>query len=71
MELSEDLLKLSSKEIQTLQLAAAGKTSVEMAAELGISNRTVEMRIANIMVELNAKSRAHAVAIGIRTGIIA
>ncbi len=71
MELSNDLLKLTEKEIQVLRRVAEGKTASQIAGELGISPRTVEMRMSNILLELNAKSQAQAVGIGVRVGIIA
>jgi len=71
MELSNDLLKLNPKEIQVLKLVAAGKRSKQISEMLGISPRTVEQRLANIMEKIEAKTAAQAVAIGIRTGIIA
>lgn len=71
MELSNDLLKLSSKEIQVLNLVASGNSAKEVGAALGISKRTVEQRLSAIMDKLDARSSAHAVAIGIRVGIIA
>ena len=71
MELSEYLFRLNPKEIEVLKLMAEGRRSKEISPVLGISPRTVEGRITNIIEKLDARSQAHAVAIGIRIGIIA
>jgi DNA-binding CsgD family transcriptional regulator len=71
MELSNDLLKLSSKEIETIKLLADGKRMPEIANDLGISRRTVEQRILAIREKLGAKTPEQAVAISVRSAIIA
>jgi DNA-binding NarL/FixJ family response regulator len=60
---------LSSREMEVLQLVAEGKTNKEMAAELGISTKTVEKHRQSLMVKLNIHDVAgltrHAISIGI------
>jgi len=49
---------LSSREREVARLIAAGKTNREIAAELIISERTVDGHAANILSKLGLRSRA-------------
>ncbi len=53
---------LSTREVQVLRLVAAGKTNRAIAADLFISERTVERHISNIFLKLDVASRAAATA---------
>jgi DNA-binding NarL/FixJ family response regulator len=53
---------LSAREIQVLRLVAAGKTNRQIAAELFISERTVERHLSNIFNKLDLPSRSAATA---------
>jgi DNA-binding CsgD family transcriptional regulator len=53
---------LSPRELQVLRHVSAGKTNRAIAAELFISERTVERHVSNIFVKLNVSSRAAATA---------
>ena len=53
---------LSTREVQVLRLVAAGKTNRAVAAELFISERTVERHVSNIFIKLDVSSRAAATA---------
>ena len=53
---------LSAREIQVLRLVAAGKTNRQVAADLFISERTVERHLSNIFNKLGVSSRAAATA---------
>jgi DNA-binding CsgD family transcriptional regulator len=53
---------LSPREAQVLRLVATGKTNRAIAAELFISERTVERHVSNIFVKLDVSSRAAATA---------
>lgn len=53
---------LSVRELQVLRLVAAGKSNRTIAAELFISERTVERHVSNIFVKLDVSSRAAATA---------
>jgi ATP/maltotriose-dependent transcriptional regulator MalT len=53
---------LSERELQVLRLVAAGRTNRAIAAELFISERTVERHVSNIFVKLDIASRAAATA---------
>jgi len=61
---------LTEKERAVLRYASNGLTSGQTAAALGISTYTVEQHRKNIFAALNAANIAHAVAIGLRQGII-
>jgi DNA-binding CsgD family transcriptional regulator len=61
-----DMSMLSPRQREILALVAAGRTSKEIASELGISERTVNWHLSNAFVRLGASSRAEAVAITIR-----
>jgi DNA-binding NarL/FixJ family response regulator len=53
---------LSTREVQVLRLVAAGLTNRAIAAELFISERTVERHVSNIFVKLDVSSRTGATA---------
>src|ERR1041385_2420202 len=60
---------LSQRETEVLSWAMAGKTNWEISMILNISERTVKFHIQNLMVKLEASSRAHAVAIALGQGL--
>jgi DNA-binding CsgD family transcriptional regulator len=57
---------LSPRQREILALVAAGRTSKEIAGELGISESTVNWHLSNVFERLGASSRAEAVAIVMR-----
>ena len=61
---------LTPREIEVLRMLAEGLANKNIAFRLGISEHTVKFHIASIFAKLNASSRAEAVAIGMRTGLI-
>ena len=61
---------LSDREVQCLQLIAAGKTSWAIAEILGISQHTVNAHIRNIVRKLGVATRPQAVAEAMRRGVI-
>jgi len=61
---------LSPREREILSLVAEGLGNKIVAARLGISEHTVKTHVTSIFEKLGAESRAEAVAIGARTGII-
>jgi DNA-binding NarL/FixJ family response regulator len=60
----------SAREMEVLQLVAQGFTNKAIAAQLGISDRTVQGHLANIFEKLGAESRTDAVMAGLKTGLI-
>jgi DNA-binding CsgD family transcriptional regulator len=53
---------LTRRELQVLREVAAGKTNKVIAAELSLSERTVDRHVSNIFVKLDVPSRAAATA---------
>lgn len=66
----DQILKLSPRETEVLQLAAIGKTSDEIAIILAISARTVEAHINSAMVKSNSVNKVQAVVAAIKSGQI-
>jgi DNA-binding NarL/FixJ family response regulator len=66
-ELAESL---TSRELEVLQMLAAGLSNKEIAARLNISEHTVKFHVASILGKLGAASRAEAVSLGIRHGLV-
>lgn len=61
---------LTPREVEVLQMVAAGESNKRIAWRLGISEHTAKFHVASILSKLAAGSRAEAVAIGIRRGLI-
>ena len=61
---------LSARNLEVLRLLAEGAATTQISRELGYSERTIKHAIAEIVRELGARSRAEAVALGIRRGLI-
>jgi DNA-binding NarL/FixJ family response regulator len=61
---------LTPREVDVLRLVARGKANKEIAAQLSLTEETVKSHIRNILGKLEANDRTHAVAIGIKRGII-
>jgi DNA-binding NarL/FixJ family response regulator len=58
------------RERQVLQLVADGFGNKEIAAALFVSEETVKTHVRRVLKKLDASSRANAVAIGIRVGLV-
>jgi len=61
---------LSPREGEVLRHVAAGLTNKAIALKLGISEHTVKFHLGSAMSKLGAASRAEAVAVAIRRGLI-
>jgi DNA-binding NarL/FixJ family response regulator len=61
----------SAREIQVLQLIADGLANREIGDHLHLSEETVKSHVRHLLAKLEARSRAHAVAIGFRRELIA
>jgi DNA-binding NarL/FixJ family response regulator len=61
---------LTSREIEVLQMIAAGNRNKDVAAKLSIAEETVKVHMRHIMEKLGAIDRTQAVAIAVRRGII-
>lgn len=62
--------ELSEREIEVLQLIAAGNSNKQIANVLFVAEATIKSRVANILSKLGASDRAHAVTIALKRGII-
>ena len=61
---------LTPREIDVLHLIAGGNANKEIAARLSLTEETVKSHVRNILAKLGAHDRTHAVAIGLKRGII-
>lgn len=61
---------LSPRESEVLRQVAGGQTNKAIALLLGISEHTVKFHLGSAMTKLGAASRAEAVAVAIRRGLI-
>ena len=61
---------LTPREIDVLRLIAVGNANKIIAAELSLTEETVKSHMGNILSKLGANDRTHAVAIGLKRGII-
>ncbi|HLX32000.1 MAG TPA: LuxR C-terminal-related transcriptional regulator [Gaiellaceae bacterium] len=59
------------REIEVLQLVSDGLVNREIGERLFLSEETVKSHVRHILAKLQARSRAHAVAVGFRRGLIA
>jgi two-component system nitrate/nitrite response regulator NarL len=55
--------RLTPRQLEVLQLIAAGNTTSEMAAQLSLSPETVRWHVKSILRKLHAKTRAEAAAV--------
>jgi len=68
--LRKKVARLSSRELEVLQLIAEGKANKETASELGISIKTVEKHRQNLMAKLNIHEISGLTRYAIAAGII-
>ena len=61
---------LSAREMQILDLVAAGQSNIEIAAELFISETTVKSHLAHIFTKLGVTTRTAAVSVARQRGIL-
>jgi DNA-binding NarL/FixJ family response regulator len=61
---------LSRRETDVLVRIARGDSNAQIGSHLFVSIDTVKSHIRNLLVKLQARDRAHAVAIGLRLGLI-
>lgn len=62
--------RLTGREVEILRWIKDGKTNWEISMILSISERTVKFHVKNVLRKLDAVTRAHAVAVGLRLGLI-
>ena len=60
----------TARETQVLQLISDGLVNREIGTHLHLSEETVKSHVRHLLAKLQARSRAHAVAVGFRRGLI-
>ena len=60
----------TARETQVLQLVADGLVNREIGEALFLSEETVKSHVRHLLAKLQARSRAHAVAVGFRRNLI-
>ena len=60
----------TGREIEVLQLISDGLVNREIGQRLFLSEETVKSHVRHLLAKLQARSRAHAVAVGFRRGLI-
>lgn len=60
----------TAREVEVLQLVADGLVNREIGQRLFLSEETVKSHVRHLLAKLQARSRAHAVSVGFRRGII-
>ena len=61
---------LTKREQEVLQLFANGKSTIEVARQLTISQKTVKNHLTSIYQKLNVRDRTEAVLLAVRMGVI-
>ncbi len=60
----------TQREIEVLQLISEGLVNREIGRLLFLSEETVKSHVRHLLAKLQARSRAHAVAVGFRRGLL-
>ena len=63
-------IHITRREIEVLQWLQQGKSSWEISKILGLSERTVNFHVYNVMEKIKAVNRLHMVTIALRLGLI-
>jgi two-component system, NarL family, response regulator len=61
---------LTRREIEILELIADGLSNKQIAIRLCVSTETVKSHVRSVLSKLDTNSRAHAVAIALRQGLL-
>jgi DNA-binding NarL/FixJ family response regulator len=61
---------LTARELEVLRMIAEGLANKQIAARLGISEHTVKFHVGSVFTKIGASTRAEAVTIGARRGLI-
>lgn len=66
----DEIPHLTKQELECLRWCKEGKTNWEIGVLFGVSEKTVEWHLANVMKKLNANNRIMAVVIALQKGLI-
>jgi DNA-binding NarL/FixJ family response regulator len=61
---------LTHREVQVVELVAQGMRNKEIGVSLGITEKTVQVHVKNILAKLKVQDRSGAITAAIRRGII-
>lgn len=67
---NEKIKSITKRELQMLAYIAQGKTNIEIAEALNISDRTVKNHISNLFKKIDAKDRTQAAVFAIKNNIV-
>jgi DNA-binding NarL/FixJ family response regulator len=62
--------RLTARELEVVGLISEGLFNKEIAQRLRVSEETVKVHVRHLLPKLSARSRAHAVAVAFRQGLI-
>jgi DNA-binding NarL/FixJ family response regulator len=68
---ADGIESLSERQLDVLSLIAEGLSNNEICLQLEVSLETVKTHVLHVLQRLNARTRAHAVSIGLRHGLLA
>lgn len=66
--MSQRVKNLTARQLQVLKLVANHMTNSEIASQLELSHKTIELHIGSAMKRLGAKNRHHAVQLAKKSG---
>lgn len=69
-ELTARLDELTPRELEVLELLAAGNSNSEIASALTISDATVKTHVGHVLTKLDVRDRVHAVIFAYESGIV-
>jgi two-component system, NarL family, response regulator DesR len=69
--LSDEAIHLTTRQREVLRLLSEGRTTAEIATELGLTRTTVRNYIAGVLGALGAHTRLQAVVVARKMGLIA
>lgn len=61
---------LTARQLEVLKLVADHLTNSEIALQLGLSHKTIELHISSAMKRLQARNRHHAVQLAKKIGVL-
>ena len=70
MDTCSGIKPLSPRQVVILRRIAEGRENKQIAYDMGITENTVKTHVKEIFYRLEAKDRAHAVALAIRRGLV-
>ena len=70
-DLETDIDNLSGRQLEVLTLVANGFSNQEICVQLDVTLETVKTHVIHILQRLHARTRAHAVGIGYKHGLLA